>query len=74
MPMACDKDEREVAPSSMTATEPGVRKDGRCYLCGKTRPEVAAGYHDPFCSTACCRKYYRVLDPFVIGGRVEKGG
>jgi len=40
----------QVPPSAtMTASEPSVRKDCRCFLCQKVRPEVAVGYQDPFC-------------------------
>jgi len=62
----------QVPPSAtMTASEPSVRKDCRCFLCQKVRPEVAVGYQDPFCSTACCRSHYGVRDPWLTkSGRV----
>jgi len=49
-----------------TEKEPPVRKDGRCPVCGKPRPENAVAVKDPFCSAACCRKHYRVVDTGVV--------
>ena len=65
--MPIDWAEMNVSSRSAHAKEPKVRKDGRCLVCGKLRPEVAVGYQDPFCSTLCCRTYYRVRDMMVSG-------
>jgi hypothetical protein len=48
--------------------EPRVRKNGRCYVCKGPRPLRAVTYHDPFCSTACCRGYYEVPDTTLVRG------
>jgi hypothetical protein len=42
--------------------DPGVRKHGRCRVCGTPRPELAVANKDPFCSTSCCRQHYKVID------------
>jgi hypothetical protein len=39
---------------------PPVASDGRCVACGKPLPPVAKLHLDPFCSTGCCRLFYRV--------------
>lgn len=45
--------------------EPGVRKDGRCYLCPKRRvipPKRLYRSHaerDAFCSRVCCERYFK---------------
>ena len=62
----------EMKESSPTAfapvKEPRVRKDGRCYVCKSPRPPGAVTYHDPFCSTACCRMYYEVPETTLVRG------
>jgi hypothetical protein len=42
--------------------DPGERRDGRCRVCGKARPELAVTGNDPFCSTTCCRQHHKVID------------
>jgi hypothetical protein len=52
---------KESSPTAFASvTEPRVRKDGRCYVCKSPRRPGEVAYHDPFCSTACCRSYYEV--------------
>lgn len=46
--------------------DPPVRSDGKCSYCGGNKPEPPdpKGIYrvdlDPFCSTKCCKDYYRV--------------
>jgi hypothetical protein len=58
-------------PPGMAEKEPNVRKDGRCVLCGGERPLVALNNGDPFCSTACSRKYHGVADKGVGDGDAD---
>jgi hypothetical protein len=54
-----------VVREGASVTDPSVRKDGLCAVCGKPRnPERSKKYAygqalaDPFCSNACCRKHH----------------
>ncbi|HZR94028.1 MAG TPA: hypothetical protein VFA44_16650 [Gaiellaceae bacterium] len=51
----------------MSRTDPRLRKDGRCVVCGKPRPEIAVAARDPFCSADCCRKHYGVGESTLVG-------
>ncbi|HEY7421475.1 MAG TPA: hypothetical protein VH541_05650 [Gaiellaceae bacterium] len=42
------------------STDPPVKGNGRCRVCDRARPPVAKLHDDPFCSTGCCRQFYRV--------------
>jgi hypothetical protein len=50
------------------ATDPPVRADGKCYVCGKSRKITKqtrkyakhAADVDPFCSGNCARRWYGV--------------
>jgi len=49
-------DKREMTPPKRTK-DPNVIASGRCYQCGRERPDVAVYYSDPFCRTECCKSY-----------------
>ena len=40
--------------------DPQIRKDGRCSVCRKPRPEVAVKHFDPFCSSDCAKRWHKV--------------
>ncbi|HKE79040.1 MAG TPA: hypothetical protein VKB54_07015 [Solirubrobacteraceae bacterium] len=40
---------------------PPVRVDGRCVVCGRPRPALAARHGDPFCKTDCARGWHEAL-------------
>jgi hypothetical protein len=44
---------------------------GRCLVCGKPRPDSAVASGDPFCSSACCRSHYGVVDSGVGASDAE---
>lgn len=41
-------------------SDPRVRKDGKCVVCKKARPDLAVFYDCPFCSATCCRLWHKV--------------
>lgn len=58
--MACVKTQRK------PLHDPPVRRDGKCAYCGEAKPVIEDPKRiyrvdlDPFCSTKCCKEYYRV--------------
>lgn len=42
----------------MAVKDPAVKKNGRCHVCNKERPEAAVLANDPFCSSGCCRDHH----------------
>lgn len=50
------------------STEPKVRKDGSCLVCGGARPEAAVKDGDPFCRTECCREHHGTQLPALPSG------
>src|SRR5262245_29129782 len=52
--------ERDAAEADLRAIadDPPITSDGKCYLCGRKRTEVAVEHDDPFCSTDCCKTWH----------------
>jgi hypothetical protein len=51
------------AAPSRVSTDPRVKPDDPCCVCGEPRRPIAAENEDPFCTTVCCRAWYSITDP-----------
>lgn len=48
------------ATPSRVPTDPRVKVDDPCVVCGGERPSIGVANEDPFCTTLCCRAWYLV--------------
>jgi hypothetical protein len=47
------------APPQRVPTDPRCAADDPCVVCGEPRASIAVANEDPFCTSVCCRVYYR---------------
>lgn len=50
--------------------DPPMRKDKLCVVDSKPLPQIAVVNGDPFCSTACCRKWFELSESGVSVNRL----